>query len=830
MKECTSCNRCYLDEHDRCSIDNAPLLSSLLGPPILDNRYQLERRLGKGGMGIVYKARHVFLKTERAIKIILPELVGNDPVLTTRFRQEAMAAAAIRHRNIVAVTDYGVVGENMPFLVMEYIKGRSLHDVIAQEGRLPFRRAFEIMEAIGAGVEAAHRRDIVHRDLKPLNIMLQDGMPISEAVKLLDFGLAKIKSNDLLGSFVVAKTAGIMGSPFYMAPEQWEEEELDIRADIYSLGIIFYQMLAGEVPYKGQSLPAVMNKHLTGKPPSLASLGVQVPAQVESAIAHALEKDPAKRPRTITEFVEELRRAGLNPAPEVILETPADAQADTVALSPRAPGKQPASAKRDALNDLMQQAVADVERLGKEDDGVQTAPKRKGRTRAKAKSKQLRPEEVQPAEASPDGAAEELRQSVEREAARKRADRAAALREAKERRQREEQEEAARLAAEARQRAEAEALQQREAEARARSERERESAVAPQHIEPPPPSVANIPAPVEHKAVSTQRMSLGAATQVAGSNTRLPPTPPQSDWQASFSSLYNSASGFIATQKTPFLLFTGGVVVVIIFLIGVAGASLYIWLKSSNGPASASSAKPAYKAEMAAIPGGTFQMGRSDVSGDALNQYPAHAVKVAPFLMDKTEVTNAEYAQFVRETNYAAPPHWANNQPPAGQEQWPVTNVSYLDALAFAAWRSKRDGVQYRLPTEEEWEYAARDGEASYLYPWGPQWRSGVANLDSNSPKPVGSYPQGASAWGVQDLIGNVWEWTSSKNSLYPGIERYKDIITVAPDQQDWIVTRGSSYKDKTSNTGSLVASRRKVAPASTKHETLGFRLVRSGS
>jgi formylglycine-generating enzyme required for sulfatase activity len=152
------------------------------------------------------------------------------------------------------------------------------------------------------------------------------------------------------------------------------------------------------------------------------------------------------------------------------------------------------------------------------------------------------------------------------------------------------------------------------------------------------------------------------------------------------------------------------------------------------------------------------------------------------------------------------------------------------DAQAFAAWRSKRDSVVYRLPTEEEWEFAARDGEANFLYPWGPQWRDGVANIEGNSAKPVGSYPQGASAWGVQDLIGNVWEWTSSKNSLYQGSQKYKDIITVAPAQQDWIVTRGSSYKDKTSNTGTLAASRRKMAPASTKHEILGFRLVRSGS
>jgi serine/threonine-protein kinase len=304
--------------------------------------------------------------------------------------------------------------------------------------------------------------------------------------------------------------------------------------------------------------------------------------------------------------------------------------------------------------------------------------------------------------------------------------------------------------------------------------------------------------------------------------------PPQSDWQASFSSLYSSASGFIATQKTPFLLFTGGVVIVVIFLIGVAGASLYIWLKSSTTTSSASNTKSAVKAELVAIPGGTFMMGRNNVSQDSkyYNEYPAHLVTVAPFYMDKTEVTNAEYAQFVHETNYGAPPHWQNNEPPAGQEQWPVTNVSFTDALAFAAWRSKRDGVQYRLPTEEEWEFAARGGSKNYLYPWGEQWRDGMANVGSDSLKPVGSYPQGASPWGVQDLIGNVWEWTASNVSSYAGNKG----LPIEPEKQQWYITRGGSYKDKTPDEQGITATRRTASTPTMKREITGFRLVRKAS
>src|SRR5215217_1820720 len=274
MKECPTCRRCYPDETNHCPQDGDATTPSLIGETTLDARYLLECRLGQGGMGVVFRARHIFLKTAHAIKVILPDLVGNDPMLTTRFRQEALAAAAIRHQNIIAVTDFGVVRGTMPFLVMEFVSGKSLHEILATEGALPPARALEIIAAIGAGVGAAHRQGIIHRDLKPLNIMLQEGLPTAEGLKVLDFGLAKIKSGELLGSFVQAKTSGLMGSPFYMAPEQWGDEEPDARADIYSLGVILYQMLAGEVPFKGSSIPSIMKKHLTVPPPSFQSKGV----------------------------------------------------------------------------------------------------------------------------------------------------------------------------------------------------------------------------------------------------------------------------------------------------------------------------------------------------------------------------------------------------------------------------------------------------------------------------------------------------------------------------------------------------------------------------
>src|SRR6267378_6757826 len=322
MKECPVCRRCFPDDINHCPQDGDATTPSLLGEPILDARYQLEKRLGQGGMGAVFQARHIFLKTSHAIKVILPDLVGNDPMLVTRFRQEALAAAAIRHQNIIAVTDFGVVRGTMPFLVMEFVNGRSLQDILAEEKVMAPERAVEFACAIGAGVGAAHKQNSVHRDLKPLNIMTQNGQPVSEGLKILDFGLAKIKSGELLGSFVQAKTSGLMGSPFYMAPEQWSDEEPDARADIYSLGIILYQMLGGDVPFKGASIPSIMKKHLTESPPPLNSLGVNVPPEIEAVVRHALAKEVGERTPSVEIFLEELRNA-ISAAP-VTVRTPRD--------------------------------------------------------------------------------------------------------------------------------------------------------------------------------------------------------------------------------------------------------------------------------------------------------------------------------------------------------------------------------------------------------------------------------------------------------------------------------------------------------------------------
>jgi serine/threonine-protein kinase len=278
-------------------------------------------------------------------------------------------------------------------------------------------------------------------------------------------------------------------------------------------------------------------------------------------------------------------------------------------------------------------------------------------------------------------------------------------------------------------------------------------------------------------------------------------------------------------KAPPFLLIGAALLVFVLAGVGIGAYLMFGPKATSNGVQPTPSPAPSPKgkpAELMAISGGSFLMGRN--SGPR-QETPAHPVTVQPFHMDRTEVSNTEYGEFVKETNHAPPGHWVGTRAPFGQELWPVVNVSFEDANAFAEWRSKRDKVTYRLPTEEEWEYAARNGERSDLYPWGPEWKDDVAVLRDAAPAPVGSRPDGKNRWGVFDLIGNVWEWTSSRASVYPG-----NTAVVPRTMQDWVTIRGGCYvSDPAKSDAPPVSScLREFVPPSTKTTLLGFRLVRS--
>jgi len=1243
MKECPACGACFPDNLNHCGIDGKALRDSLRGDLVLDGRYKLERRLGHGGMGIVYKATHVFLKSTHAVKVILPDLVGNDPMLGTRFRQEAMVAASIVHRNIVRVTDFGMANREMPYLIMEFLQGKSLYDFLQQRGKLSVKLALEIMEPITAGVGAAHRQTIIHRDLKPLNIFIQEGLPLSEGIKVLDFGLAKIKSEDLLGSFVQARTTNLMGSPHYMAPEQWSEGAPDARADIYSLAVILYEMLAGEPPFNAQSMPEIMKKHLMDRPAPFSMRGVRVSTAIEEAICHALEKDPQKRPASAEAFMTELREAlgaeddggstgfeqtmasgatyesaatitgqfvesSMTHEDLSLLETQRKAESEAERLLRELEEAQSraeearkrveeAARKRLEEEEARKRAEAEAARKLAEEEAARQRAEEEARLRAQEEAERKRAEEeavrrkaeaearkraqeeaerqrsleeanrltheVESAQRSAAEArqraeteaqqrvkeeaarraaeeraerlalaleeaqsrAEEAgrrveeatRKSAEQEAARKRAEAEASLKLAEEEAARKRAEEEARLRAEeeaerkfaeetvarqlaeaearkreeeerrlaleeanrlareveavrlraeeARQRAETEAQQRAKEEvarkaaeekadrlareleeARARAEKARErveevaskraeqeallrraeaeaarkrveeeqaSKLVQEEVQQKAEEVARKLAEVDaarklaeeearklaieeanrlqaqeeanrlareveaaqleveeahgraqkeaeqrtreesarkaaeekaerltreveearrrveeqarkhaeeeaerqradreakqtraeaeaqraaqeeaarklageeairfareveeaqrraeaagQRAEELTRMraedeaarrraeeeALRLAREVEDARRRLEEVRARAEQealaaaqvQASQPSLRNTfptpgstfseVVGVPPPRRTLPLILT--LLAVIFVALPIGGYVIYRATRPSpqQGPNVPANPKT-IKADMVQIPGGNFMMGRNLSKKDD-PQSPAHSLAVQPFFMDRTEVTNAEYADFVQQTGYSPPEGWSAKRPPAGRENWPVTNVSLDDAEKFAVWRSTRDGVRYRLPKEEEWEYAARGGSEDRLYPWGNEWCDDCANLGTGKgenvdhAEPVGSHPQGANPWGVVDLIGNVWEWTSSPASFYDGTQ-------VPEDQRGLFVARGGShqsfYPPEVSKRGGkeFPATSRKWVSRDTKSHTLGFRLVRDAS
>ncbi len=231
---------------------------------------------------------------------------------------------------------------------------------------------------------------------------------------------------------------------------------------------------------------------------------------------------------------------------------------------------------------------------------------------------------------------------------------------------------------------------------------------------------------------------------------------------------------------------------------------------------------PLRKADMVKITGGKFTMGRNDGTP---YEIPEHEVEVKDFWMDKTEVTNNEYYEFITEAGYNPPKHFENGKPVSGDANAPVRFVSVDDVNAFAEWRSKRDKVTYRLPTEEEWEYAARNGSENNLYPWGDKFEEGFAIIgrSTTAPEVVGSKTDGANKWGVLDLIGNVWEWTSSKAYLYPGSKG-----TIKETTEPHYMVRGGAADQKTSGKTAITSTFRVDIPASRRDAALGFRLVRS--
>ena len=980
------------------------------------------------------------------------------------------------------MTDFGIESEDTPFLVMEYIEGISLDDFLRKEKRLTPEKAFEIMEPIALGVAAAHGNGITHRDLKPLNVMLKKDHPLAQAVKVLDFGLAKMKASESVSSLIMAKTNNLLGSPHYMPPEQWDNEGVDSRTDIYSLGIILFQMLTGDVPFKGNSIPNVMYQHLQAPTPSFVSLGFPASPEIESVLQKALEKEQHNRFATVEEFLSAYKKAlpktsdvvtadindktfGVSdeifpPPVTTSIKIPKNSTAEDFGNTFNLPYlnadqnetlsnflNQPKTlevkgserleqdffeaqnrveearskisqaeklaiefneAQREAENarykvlEAQQKLEEDLRhRLQAEMEG-KLAVEREAREKAEAEADRLM-EEVearkkteeranelaktaleaqQKAEKAHQKAEKEVRQRELEEGSRRKAEEIAlrlAGEVAEEKRKYEEakkeaeyeayyrmeaelkrkkvEEEIERLAefeAERRKIAEAEAARQikeqasrlerqslvaqqkadearrlaesetkkreqaeaarvkaenearrlaeeiieaqkrlEKAEQRAESESEKraleEAARKKAEDEARSTSLENrqnveiikknllsqIEAAQQLAKSESEKRDLEAAAQKRAEESALF-LPVQTGNDATRSDPFKNSSPVLTAETQPgFDVLSSGQKLadtsptnisktnripahksfnalhlaagLFAFLLvgGVGGFLIYKQFapdvstagntsgntQITNSPAqtpSPTQLPERIKNKMVFIKGGVFQMGRNDVLPKGANiydsQYPAHPVTVEDFYLDKTEVTNEEYAEFVKAKGYKSPDNWQKGNPPAGRERFPVTNVSYFDVTNFAAWMSSRDKVLCRLPTEEEWEYAARSGSQQFIYPWGGEWNPARVNFATGAVREAGSTGDETAVGNIQDMMGNVLEWTFSKFEYYPAFPENKKENSAGK-----VTVRGVSFtkeKAETLQKTELLLTLRQAVSPDKKFDFLGFRLM----
>jgi eukaryotic-like serine/threonine-protein kinase len=272
----------------------------------LDEKYCVEERLGAGGMGAVYRARHVLMDRPVAIKFLHQRFV-QDEAARVRFQTEARAAVRLRHPNAVSVTDFGQASENCVYIVMELLEGHTLREILSREVPIETARAISIMLQASDAVAAAHQAGIIHRDLKPSNILVTQSADQPAAVKVLDFGIAKVAAEDEDDdASTLAQTNSVIGTPRYMSPEQHTGNDLTPAADVYSLGVILYEMLTGTVPFSGATPNEIAEKHAHNPPRSPREIVAAIPKDVESVVLHALEKQPAERPANAAEFRQEL--------------------------------------------------------------------------------------------------------------------------------------------------------------------------------------------------------------------------------------------------------------------------------------------------------------------------------------------------------------------------------------------------------------------------------------------------------------------------------------------------------------------------------------------
>lgn len=705
---------------------------------IINDKYRLDKKIKDGELGTMYRATHIQMDVPVAIKVLHSFLV-NDEAAIERFRRGAHAAAKIRHPNAITVSDFGATKDGVVYMAMEFLTGETLRERIDKHKRLSAADCAKILKQVASALEAAHRQEIIHRDLKPENIMFDDANG-EETVKVLDFGLAKLKA---LGGVEGVLTAhGVMlGTHDYMSPEVCEGSEVDRRSDIYSLGIVIYETLTGRPPFIEPTPVGVALKHIGAKPDSLRKYCPDISESVDKAVLHALEKSPADRPQTALEFALEFERA--------LSTKPSSINMPRTKVSPNRfetiPPNGPFATR--GMPEIAAGELGEAPTKTPPFDRIFNQPDKPANGSLKT------------------------------------------------------------------------------------------TPIAPR-VTPLPPPILSVPPPpskpVQKPSSSTSHMGANPDTQglikgnanadtraISNSNKKLSAATTVMPVTSSDIKPVPESEGLLAKiANSNLALFFISIVVVGILLFGVLFLLQYFTGETPKQGNSTVPTKTIPEAlnEYILIAGGSFKMGRDEGPGVSLNETPAHDVKIASFYIGRYEVTNKEYQQFVTKTKWRPPAGWNGAKYPNDKGDLPVTNVTWRDAMQYCTWLSGEKAEPYRLPTEEEWEFAARSG-TNLVTPL-PNKTPPSKDLTDIAPLPVTNQDlllADRSKSGAIGMAGNVSEWTASLYQAYPDARPGKDKCI------DCRVVRGGNYRAFPESPYTF----RNGSKESFADERIGFRIAR---
>jgi serine/threonine protein kinase/formylglycine-generating enzyme required for sulfatase activity len=762
-------------------------------------RYQIQELIGIGGMGVVYRAQHEITKARVAIKILRPDLTISNEEGVGFFFEEATKTVSLRHPMIIKVISADYTPDGAAYMVMEWLDGRTLDQEMKELGVPPLQRVSDLLEQIADAVAYAHRKGIIHRDLKPSNIMLVREEEGEESIRVLDFGIAKVLST------TIGTNTRVAGTSYYISPEQTiAHSPIDQSADIYSLGIILYQLLTGQVPFEGESEGQVMDMHRTILPRPLREIRPDIPQTIEEVVLKAISKRPFDRFPTAIDFARAFRQAANITASELVVQcvdsaSGADVSQAEIYLNGKYEGKSSEDGWWSRRDMPPRQYLIEVEakRYLTLNRSIELQPNEELTVIAKLERKQIGelivsgnvPDAMVEINGKPSGNTDQnCRLYLDTIAAGTYV---------------------VKIMHPQYLPAESTVTVETWKQAYARFQLE----IRPQHslldqvkrnIAPLAKSLSET---LSEKVLTTKRLSETLSERV------LTTTCSNCGTRISLALKFCTHCGTENTGSTRLWIYAGvvaaAILVVIIFIwqglnVGQNSVKQQATIESSASvvPSVQTATAPIPPDGMIYIPGGTFQMGEGPASAD--NQSgPPHDVTVNPFFIDKYEVTVEAYRN-------------------ESGNKLPITGVTWVEADSYCKSLGKR------LPTEEEWEFAAR-GTTGRRYPWGDIYETGKANINNpdGSFLPVGSYPSGDSIFGVSDMSGNAMEWTASAFTSYPGSEYRTEAGNC---EEPCKVIRGGAYFDQPSDATAVF--RREYQPSALSrvknaYARLGFRCAK---